>query len=152
MHRAAFQCWRTCQRRAWNPAQSCTRWDQIGEAAICFIWKDENSWCLSIQSFICLFSLFLDFLMNVRCLGWKINWKRLFDGWQAGFNLIEGSATAFTCKTQSGLWHILTGGHFRWIIIQLHNSKQHSVCKLFDHSHTVECVCTQMGKLAMFFI
>lgn len=155
MQLTEFQCWRTCQRRTWNPA-SCTRWDEIWEVAICFIWKDQNSWCLSIQPFICLFSLFFGFLINVRCLGWKINWKSLFDGWQAGFNVKEGSAAAFTSKTQSGLWHILTGGHFRWIIWQSHVTVNNTQCanraELFDHSHTVECFCTQMGTLAMFYL
>lgn len=155
MQLTAFRCWRTCQRRTWNPA-SCPRWGEIWAVAICFIWKEENSWCLSIQPFICLFSPFFDFLINVRCLGWKINWESLFDGWQAGFNVKDESAAAFTSKTQSGLWHILTGGHFRWIILQSYATVNSSQCAKraglgSDHSHTLECFGTQMGTLAMFY-
>lgn len=156
MQLTAFRCWRTCQRRTWNPA-SCTRWDEIWAVAICFIWKEENSWCLSSQPFICLFSLFFDFLINVICLGWKINWVSLFDGWQAGFNVKDESAAAFTSKTQSVLWHILTGGHFRWIILQSYVTVNNSQCTKraglgSDHSHALECFCTQMGTLAMFYL
>lgn len=133
-----------------------SRWGEIWAVAICFIWKEENSWRLSIQPFICLFSLFFDLLINVRCLGWKINWESLFDGWQAGFNVKDESAAAFTSTTQSGLRHILTGGHFRWIILQSYvtvNNSQFAKRAGFgsDHSHTLECFGTQMGTLAMFY-
>lgn len=159
MQLTALRCWGTCQRRTWNPA-SCTRWDEIWAVAIwkcAEIWKDENSRCLSIQPFICLFPLFFDFLINVRCWGCKINWKSLFDGWQAGFNEKDERAAAFTSKTQSGLWHILTGGHFRWIILQSCVTVNNTQCAKragwgFDHSHPVECICTQMETLATFYL
>lgn len=101
-----------------------------------------------LLSFVCWY-LFTSFSLSFSQIE-----KSLFAWWQAGFNLTEESSTAFTSKTQSGLWHILTEGPFRWIILRSYITVNISLCAnrpgLFFHDHTVECLCTHPGCVLLY--